>query len=189
MKKSLMMAVLIVGCAPEPAEPTRLDGGIENADTGQTQTDAGLEVDAGSAPDVGTTPTERTIWAGPRLTFTKANFADPNTPEAQDRITDSVILTRGSRNILYNIAEEAAVNQSVSPAGTLWALGTTDTIDSLDFQPLKQAANSRMQDLPNQDMVLHLIEENIYIDLRFLSWTSGGASGGGFSYERTTANP
>ena len=103
MEKSLMMAVLIVGCAPEPAEPTRLDGGIENADTGQSQTDAGLEVDAGAAPDVGTTPTERTIWAGPRLTFTKANFADPNTPEAQDRITDSVILTRGSRNILYNI--------------------------------------------------------------------------------------
>jgi hypothetical protein len=34
-------------------------------------------------------------------------------------------------------------------------------------------------------MVVHLITDDIYIDIKFLSWTSGGA-GGGFSYERST---
>ncbi len=33
-------------------------------------------------------------------------------------------------------------------------------------------------------MVLHLITDDIYIDIKFLSWTSGG--NGGFSYERST---
>ncbi|MCX5654761.1 MAG: autotransporter-associated beta strand repeat-containing protein, partial [Planctomycetota bacterium] len=35
---------------------------------------------------------------------------------------------------------------------------------------------------------MHLISEDIYIDIKFTSWTSGGA-GGGFSYERATADP
>jgi hypothetical protein len=36
-----------------------------------------------------------------------------------------------------------------------------------------------------QDAVLHLISENIYLSIKFTSWTSG-ANGGGFSYERST---
>jgi hypothetical protein len=34
--------------------------------------------------------------------------------------------------------------------------------------------------------VVHLIEENIYLDVTFLSWVIGRDSGGGFSYERST---
>jgi len=37
----------------------------------------------------------------------------------------------------------------------------------------------------DQDMVLHIIPDNSYLDIKFTSW-SGGASGGGFSYERST---
>ena len=37
-----------------------------------------------------------------------------------------------------------------------------------------------------ENFVLHLIEEDIYLDVRFLSWTSGNGAGGGFSYERST---
>ena len=44
-----------------------------------------------------------------------------------------------------------------------------------------------MDNLPGTALVLHLIDENIYIDVTFLSWSSGD-SGGGFSYERTTEN-
>ncbi len=183
MKKCLIVAMVLIACAPDPTEPPTPETDAGTSDAGTVQEDAG------SASDTGAAPSNKTIWAGPRLTFTKADYADPETAEAQDRITDSVILTRGSRNILYNIVEEVGVNRSVSPAGTLWALGTTDAIDDLVFQPLKQAANSRMQDLPDQDMVLHLVAENIYIDLRFLSWTVGSSSGGGFSYERTTPTP
>jgi hypothetical protein len=35
-----------------------------------------------------------------------------------------------------------------------------------------------------KDAVLHLIADDIYLDIKFLSWTAGG--GGGFSYERST---
>jgi hypothetical protein len=34
------------------------------------------------------------------------------------------------------------------------------------------------------DSVLHLIAEDIYIDIRLDSWSSGALSGGGFSYHR-----
>ena len=182
MQKYLVLLALACACAPEPTEPVAptTDAGV--VDAGEVQ------IDASSTPDTAPPPAVKTIWSGDRITFTKPNFADPQSPEAQDRITDSVVLTRGSGNILYNIVEEVGVNRSVSPAGTLWAMGTTEQLDSLTFQPLKQAANSRMQDLPNQDMVLHLVEDNIYIDLRFLSWAVGQSSGGGFSYERTTPN-
>ena len=145
-------------------------------------------IDLGARADVEPDTQSPVVWRGPRLTFTKPAFADPTTPEAQDRINDRIILTRGSGDGLYNIAQEDSVTRSVSPAGTLWALGTTDEIDSLEFLSLKEAANGRMQDLPNQDIVLFLIEENIYIDVRFLSWRNGRTNGGGFSYERTTPN-
>jgi hypothetical protein len=37
----------------------------------------------------------------------------------------------------------------------------------------------------NQNMVVHLITDDIYIDLKFTSWSSS-SSGGGFSYQRST---
>ena len=39
-------------------------------------------------------------------------------------------------------------------------------------------------------MVLHLITDYIYIDLKFISWQAGnvGTGDGGFSYERSTMN-
>jgi hypothetical protein len=41
--------------------------------------------------------------------------------------------------------------------------------------------------IDGQDLVLHLITENIYMDIKFTSWKSG--KGGGFSYERSTDQP
>ena len=152
-------------------------------DQGQAQTDAAME--AADANQTGPAPT---IWRGPKITFTKEPGADSATAEAQDRITDQIILTRGPGNVLYNIAQENGPNQAVSPAGTLWSLGTTDNLDELQFEPLKVAANNRMKLLPNRDIVLHLVEENIYIDVRFISWGVGRNGGGAFSYERSTPN-
>ena len=37
--------------------------------------------------------------------------------------------------------------------------------------------------LVNQTVSLHLVADDLYFDVRFLSWTEGGV-GGGFSYER-----
>ena len=124
------------------------------------------------------------IWSGPKITFTKENSVDHTDPQNQDFITDLVILTRGERGSLINVVSETSAVSS-SPDGTEWALGTTTELDSLEFQSLKKAANEQLKQVPGKSFVLHLIEEDIYIDITFLSWTSGG-SGGGFSYERST---
>ena len=124
------------------------------------------------------------IWSGPPITFTKESNADYNDPANQDAITDLVVLTRASRGSLFNVVLEDSAD-SASPAGVEWSKGTTDEIDSLVFDTLKGAAGNVMSTLPGSSYVMHLIEEDVYIDVRFISWTSGG-SGGGFSYERST---
>src|SRR3954447_24032724 len=45
-----------------------------------------------------------TIWNGPKITFTKANNANPSLATSQDRITANVWLTRDSTMGLYNAA-------------------------------------------------------------------------------------
>ena len=128
----------------------------------------------------------KTIWSGPKITFTKEDSVDHTQAQHQDLITDSVILTRELRGSLINIVTETSPISS-SPDGTQWALGTTSELESLEFETLKAAANELLKEVPGKSFVLHLTEEDIYIDVTFLSWTSGG-SGGGFSYERTTEN-
>ena len=149
------------------------DGGEEGAGDGS---DSGTENDTAD-----TEPAGPTIWSGPTITFTKENGAD-----SQDAITDLVILTRGNRGSLFNVVIETSAS-GISPLGTEWAKGTTAELDTLTFDNLKGAANNQMSQLPGDDYVLHLVEENIYIDVKFIGWTSGGSSGGGFSYERSTA--
>ena len=58
------------------------------------------------------------------------------------------------------------------------ALGMLAELSGLekDVDALKQAANNQMSNLPGTEMVLHLIDEDIYIDVAFLSWTSGSVS-------------
>jgi len=182
----LLICLLASSCADsqEPQPSVGLDAGSRN--DASTATDASVVADAGSQASVDAGLSPPTVWSGPKLTFTKPGFSDPSEPEAQDRLTDRVVLTRGGGNILYNIAQESSVNRAVSPMGTLWARGTTEALGELSFQPLKAAANSRLQDVPGESFVLHLTEENIYIDVTFLSWAVGHDSGGGFSYERST---
>ena len=163
--------------------PTDDSGTAPGDDTGTAPND-----DTGTAPDDDTgepEPAEPTVWTGPRTTFTKANFADPTDPANPDAITDAVVLTRGGRGSLINVVVEASASGS-SPSGTEWAVGTTDALEGLEFKPLKQAANNQMANLPGTTLVLHLIDDDIYLDVTFLSWTRGSDSGGGFSYERAT---
>lgn len=142
---------------------------------------------AGAAP---------TIWNGPDVTFTKQAFADPTDPANQDVLTPNVALTRGDIQGIYNAAAEASYQNlgggaGPSPVGTLWALGTTADIASLTFDnwfntvgttsPVQGPINS-----VGVDMVLHLVTDDIYIDLQFLEWGQG-PSGGAFSYTRSSA--
>ena len=127
---------------------------------------------------------ELTIWDGEPIVFTKADGADPNQEDNQDRITDSVWITRGNRGgQIYNAVERDSADKTRSPLGTLWAEGTTDDLPDLVFKPFR-AADGKPQVSPDRSFVLFIEEEGIFIDVTFLSWSQRRQ--GGFSYERST---
>ena len=126
-----------------------------------------------------------TIWTGDRITFTKSEGSDPNQAVNQDRLTDSVWITRRNEaGQIYNVVESSRPNQRTSPLGTRWAFGTTADLDNLEFGTFRGALG-KPKDLVGRDLVLHIVEEDIYIDLRFTQW-SVGKDKGGFAYERST---
>jgi hypothetical protein len=133
------------------------------------------------------------IWTGEKLTFEKGNFDNPLVETSQDRITDLVWITRANSNVLFNAKTESSAEISgfISPADTEWAEGTTNNLNNLVFTDFKNAAPKSTNGSPKVKLmvginyVVHLITDDIYIDLKMLSWRSGG-NGGGFSYERST---
>lgn len=134
----------------------------------------------------------QTIWTGPVTTFTKVDGADWTQEANQDRITNNVWITRANSQGIFNIKNETSYIFNVSPTDTRWAFGTTSNIGSLTFDSWEKTITaaspiSPTTNMVGKNMVLHLITDNIYIDIKFLSWSSGGSGGlGGFSYERTT---
>jgi hypothetical protein len=129
-----------------------------------------------------------TIWTGPDISFTKANGANPNLAVNQDRMTSNIWLTRGSAQGLYNANSESFFSHFASPSGTAWATGSLANYASLsytDWNSWAKGVNAGPPSTVGVNAVLHLIPENIYLSIRFTSWTSGGA-GGGFSYVRST---
>jgi len=172
---TILLTTTLIGCLSDKQE--------DSEETGVTElTDSGESTNSDTAED----EPEATIWTGPSITFTKEDFADHTDPANQDAITDKVVLTRSFQGALFNVLSENTAG-STSPAGTEWAVGNTDDIENLEFQALKPTVDYKMKDAPGIPLVLHLIEEDIYLDVTFLSWSPGG-SAGGFSYERTTPN-
>lgn len=136
------------------------------------------------------------IWTGPRIVFEKAAFTDPSDPANQDRITDNVWITRGGSAGIFNIASEAFYENFVSPADTEWAIGTTSDLgipDFLEFENWQDTIGigTVVNGPPtfNEqriDLVMHLITDDIYIDVAFTSWGVQPSSGAFFTYERST---
>ncbi len=127
-----------------------------------------------------------TIWNGPSITFTKTASSDPSLEANQDRITPNVWITRGNIQGIYN-AKTEAVYSSTSPQGTEWAYGTTANYSNLTYQNWFTWVANNPPATVGQNAVLHLISEDIYIDIKFTSWSEGrGAPGGAFAYERST---
>lgn len=129
------------------------------------------------------------IWNGPSIGFSKVGGADSTLAANQDRVTDTVWLTRGNSAGLYNAFSETGYTVNSSPAGTEWAFGTTADLGSLTFQAWQLAVGSNPLASVGQDMVLHLVDDDVYLDIRFDAWGSGSAGGGSFSYTRATPVP
>ena len=110
---------------------------------------------------------EGTIWSGSNFTFTKGNDTDPAVVSNQDQLTSNVILTRGTDGgQIFNIAVESSSNKSDSPVGTEWALGRTDDIAGLTFAPFRTTVG-QPKDVVGMDLVLHLIKDDIFLNVNF----------------------
>ena len=146
------------------------------------------------------TATAQTVWTGFSHSFSKALFADPTVAENQDRITDQVWLTRSTNQGLYNARTETGY-VGTSPADTEWATDllsanagksiSAENWTNLSFANWVDAySGSGSQQLPSRltshNAVVHLITDDIYLDLRFTTWSGAG---GAFAYERAAPVP
>ena len=127
--------------------------------------------------------TSSNIWSGPMVQFSKEDGADFSQESNQDRITSNVWITRGNAGQIFNIAKENSAVKADSPVGTLWAKGNIDNIDNLTFEPFRQAVG-QPKAVVGSDLVLYLVDDDIYLSVKFTSWSQGQK--GGFAYERSS---
>lgn len=168
----------------------------ETSDAGSASNETTVSENEGGSSDTTDTPSETNattpvqvegprVWDGATTTFSKANGADPTDASNQDRLTPNVWITRGNGGgQIFNAAVSSSADKTESPYGTEWAVGTLDQKDNLTYQNFRAAVNNKPKNVVGTDLVLHLIEDDIYLSIRFTSWSSG--QGGGFSYERST---
>ena len=153
---------------------------VTNASTEPLDFAAGSGLSSSTQPKWGTCP----VWRGNTITFTKLDGADPSLEANQDRITSNVWITRGNTGgQIFNIKKESVSNKTNSPIGTKWAVGTLDQIDSLTFKKFREAVG-KPQDVVGKNLVMYLEDDDIYLSVKFTSWSQG--KNGGFAYERTS---
>ena len=120
------------------------------------------------------------------VVFIKPDSADWTLPENQDRITDNVWITRKDIQSLFNITQEDGYSgNSGSPVGTLWAHTTTAAADPASYTNFVAMHGGGPQSIIGDTVSLYLPQDELYFDVIFLSF-SGGNTGGGFSYSRTS---
>jgi glucose/arabinose dehydrogenase len=127
-----------------------------------------------------------TVWTGPMTAFTDVAGSDPTQPANQDRLTPGVWITRGTELGIYNTAVESSFTHFSSPLDTEWANGTTanfSTLSYTDWNTWAKNINGGPPSTVGVQAVVHLINEDIYLDVMFTAW---GGTGGGFSWQRST---
>jgi hypothetical protein len=144
------------------------------------------------------------IWSGLDYYFEKADGADWTLPENQDYFTDNVIITRQNSQGIYNtVLEDYFSDWSNSPLGTEWALsGLNGNPVFAGGEGAEQYMNLNFSgwveaneywpgyEFEGTPAVVHLIEDDIYVDLLCDYWAVGGEGGmGGFSWYRGVPAP
>ena len=124
------------------------------------------------------------IWSGRTFAFAKAAGSNPSLAANQDRITPLVWITRGATQGIYNINSEAAYSHFLSPAGTEWATGDAVNHGSLTFADWETWSGGNPPSTVGVNACVHLIAEDIFVDIKFDSWGTGTSGGGAFAYHR-----
>lgn len=143
---------------------------------------------------------EPLVFSGFDHAFSKSPGADFTLPENQDAITATIAITRGGSRGLYNIAQEFAYTNNLSPVGTEWAFfhnNPSETLAAtnwaaLTFQNWETSlggGGSLSTAILDGNAVVHLIDDDIYLDIRFTAWGVSPGAGGSFSYERAELAP
>lgn len=150
------------------------------------------------------------IWTGPDITFTKEIGTDPSLLSNQDLITPGVHITRGSWGPIYNSVLQSGPTGGwpYTVADTEWAVGDIadwGTLTFFDWSNLPGTGDIggeiHERGGIGRDYVVHLISEDIYLQLSWNWWSYGrdnralsagapsheGFQFGGFSYTRSTA--
>ncbi|MBZ0172106.1 MAG: hypothetical protein K8E66_06990, partial [Phycisphaerales bacterium] len=127
------------------------------------------------------------VYTGLDFEFSKASGADHTLPENQDRMTGNVWITRAKTQGIFNIAQETSFTgfgaNSPSPIGTRWAFGSAADHQFLNFTTWGFTHGGNPPGLIGQDLVVHLVDDDIYLDIRFTAWGQG--FGGAFTYLRS----
>lgn len=121
-----------------------------------------------------------TIWNSGSYTFTRG------TTGTQDCIVPSTCLARIT--VLYNSVTGTVSGRQPcpgyqGPTNTEWAYGDISNWATLTYKKLFDLNECSPPGMVGRPMVLHLISDNIYIQLTFNYWFSADS---GFSYTRTT---
>ena len=74
---------------------------------------------------------------------------------------------------------------SKAPADTEWAYGSTKDVSADDYEPWVNGIKGSPTEMVGKVISLHLITDDLYFDVEFHKFSSGGNAGGGFSYTRT----
>ena len=124
---------------------------------------------------------------GEVVVFTKQDSADWTLPENQDRIADSVWITRKHNQSIFNIALESGMT-NISPLNTLWSRNSIINTEMSDFTTFRSMNDNEPQGLIGDTISLYLPDYGMFFNVIFSSF-SGGNSGGGFSYSREEVFP
>jgi hypothetical protein len=146
---------------------------------------------AQDAPDIAQLSAERLpsqrLFEPPATVWNTGSFTFAKPPGTQDCITPQTCLTRIT--VLYNSVTGTVSGHQpcpgyTGPSNTEWAYGNISQWSTLTYNKLFNVNACSPPSMVDHPMVLHLISENIYLQVTFTSWFSADS---GFSYVRTTA--
>lgn len=136
------------------------------------------------APAIKATPVV-TVWSGPDTNYTQSAEVP-----ADVLVPGAVSLSRNGNHWLFNTNVDLLGAAAGTPSDTEWAFGDLGDYASLSYQTFdsfRLAAGGNLSALlvtvPASPMVVHLINENIYLSVTFSAWPQGG---GFFAYTRST---